>query len=321
MRLCLAPRPESTNHDLTLKQVSNMHASKLYAIAIALIVMLLSIPSRSALGDFTPLMAADATQPFTDPADNFEIVLRGDQTTHIPGQNVNPFASPNSFNSQFDPATNTTIVRFAGPQISSDAPNRHTAGFAINAQIAGQGTVSVDPGLVDGYWTTNPLIDGHLPQQDLSIVYTAATATAVVTVSNDPDTFKLFSVGYQVTNAPFALTSLNRATLPPGSFIASGIPDGTTLIPGSSVSFTITGIALGQYITVFADAQFSGPSAGNPYHDLSGRWLEIQAVPEPGSLALMLTGVVVVFGGARARSLGRGTSARSGTERPSSYLT
>ena len=60
--------------------------------------------------------------------------------------------------------------------------------------------------------------------------YLPALHQAIITVSNDPaDTFSLSGVGYLVTDTPFALTSLNRTTLPPSAFVPSGILDGTTL--------------------------------------------------------------------------------------------
>ena len=118
----------------------------------------------------------------------------------------------------------------------------------------------------------------------------------VVTISNDPGTFSLSDVGYLVTSVPYALSSLNRTTLPPGAFISSGVPDGTTLGPGQSTAFTISGINPGQYVTIFSDAQWSGSSSSNFYQDESGSWLEFQAVPEPASWLLTVIGIATLLG-------------------------
>jgi hypothetical protein len=278
-----------------------MNTPKMIGCAVAWMLFFLGSSTSPAIAAFATLLAVDATQPFTDPEDNLEIVLRGDQRANLPGQYVNPFGAPNSVNVLFDAVANVTIVSFAGQPIPSDKPAVHTLGLGINAQSFVAGGINVNPDVVDGYWTMGPTIEGHLPQPNISVTYLPVFQSATVTISNDPDTFSLFSVGYQVTNAPFAFSSLNRTTLPPGSFVSSGVPDGTSLAPGGSVSFTITGITPDQYVTVFADAQYSGTSSGNPYQDLSGHWFEAQAVPEPGSLALVLTGVVALGGRAHAR--------------------
>jgi hypothetical protein len=198
----------------------------------------------------------------------------------------------------FDPATNSTIVHFAGSQIATDQTKFFTFGYTINAvtSIPG-GPIIINPGNKDGYWTAeSPPLFGHVPDVNTAAQYTPNSRQVLVTLSNDPGTFNLSSVGYLVTNTPFALTDLNRATLPPGAFIASGVPDGTTLTPGGSATFTISGVNAGQYVTIFSDAQFSGDSAGGPYPGSSGSWLEFQAVPEPSSSVLMAIGTVALLG-------------------------
>jgi hypothetical protein len=128
--------------------------------------------------------------------------------------------------------------------------------------------------------------------------YLTATKQMLVTLSNDPGSFALSSVGYLITNSPFALTSLNRTALPPSAFLPSGIPDGTILTSGASTSFLISGVNPGRFVTIFSDAKFvRGESAGSPYDGLSGNWLEFQAVPEPASWALMVIGTAAVAGG------------------------
>jgi hypothetical protein len=273
-----------------------MHVPKMIRLCVTALVFALGVASRPAVAAFSTLVTMDVTQPFTDAENNLELVLKGDQRTNLPGQYINPFAAPNSVNVQFDPTANTTTIIYAGQPIQNDAPALHTLGFAINTLSISSGIVSISPDTIDGYWTMNQIIEGHIPQPNISSAYQPSTQTATVTISNDPDTFSLFHVGYLVTSTSFAFSSLNRTTLPPSSFLPSGIPDGTTLNPGDSVSFSLTGVPQNQFVTVFVDAQYSGSSSGNPYKDFSGHWFEIQAVPEPGSMALLLTGVVTLAG-------------------------
>jgi hypothetical protein len=249
-------------------------------------------------GSFVPLVTQDAVESFWDDEDNFEEALKGDQTGRFTGQFLNSFASPNSVTVSFDVATNTTIVHFAGPPIARDPATYYTFGFAINAVVPAVPGPKVDPMKKDSYWTPGPLpLPGHIPTVNTAGQYLTATNQAVITLSNDPGTFNLSSVGYLVTNTPFALTDLNRTTLPPGAFIASGIPDGTTLTSGASTSFTISAVNPGQYVTIFSDAQFvSGDSDGSPYKGLSGSWLEFQAVPEPSSWVTLAIGSVALLG-------------------------
>lgn len=263
---------------------------------VCLLVATILSTTSAVRGDFKPLMTTDASQSLQTSADNAEEVFSGNQTANFTGPFLNGFAAPNSVNVRFDPASNRTIVSFTGQPISTDPTTRHTFGLTINNVTTTAGITTVNPGLVDAYWTLGQTIEGHLPEQDISIQYSALLRQAKITISNDPDTFDLFSVGYLVTNSPFALNALNRSSLPPSAFLPSGIADGTTLTPGSSVSFTVSGVMEGQFLTVFADAKFSGASAGNPYQDVSGRWLEIQAAPEPASWALMLVGATGMLG-------------------------
>jgi hypothetical protein len=223
-------------------------------------------------------------------------VLAGNQTSRLTGQYVNAFSGSSSVAVNFDASTDTTIVQFAGAPIAGNATAFHTFGYAINAVASAPGGTIVNPGNTDGYWTPGVTIPGHVPEQNISARYLTSLSEVVVTISNDPGTFSLSDVGYLVTSVPYALTSLNRTTLPPGAFVPSGVPDGTTLGPGGSTSFTISGVSLGQYVTIFSDAQWTGSSSSNFYQDESGGWLEFQAVPEPASWMLTLVGIVMVLG-------------------------
>jgi hypothetical protein len=106
--------------------------------------------------------------------------------------------------------------------------------------IAG-GVQTVNPAIVDEYWTLNGTIDGHVPAQSFMTKYMPALHQEIGTISNQGGTLSLSSVGYLQTNVANPLTSLNPTSLPPGSFLASGVPDGTLLTPGGSTSFTISG--------------------------------------------------------------------------------
>jgi hypothetical protein len=262
-----------------------MTASKARIIAIVSLGAFWLLADGTARANFVPFLAADVSQPFTPAADNFEFVLSGNKTNQLTGTNINGFGQPNSVTSKFDPTTQTTTIKFAGAGIPTDVPTRHTFGFALNSISA----ITANPGVVDGYWTTQPFIDGHVASQDISVTYVQALQQAKVTIFNDPDTFTVTNVGYLITNTAIPITSLNRTSLPPAAFVPSGLGP-ITLQPGTSVSFTVSGVGEGAFFTVFADAKFSGSSSGNPYTDVTGRWFELQTAPEPGSLSLMVVG-------------------------------
>ncbi len=271
------------------------------------------ISAASARAGTVPMVTADATQPFMNPEDNFETVLAGDQTSLFSGQFLNAFTAPNSVDVSFNNLTDTTLISFAGQGIATNPTAFDTFGFALQASVAVGGIQNVNPEIVDEYWTSGGTIEGHVPEQNLSSQYSPTTRQATITVSNDPlDTFSLSGVGYLVTNTPYSLSQLNRSTLPPSAFLSSGVPNGTTLTPGGSTSFNIAGVLPGQYVTVFADAQFSGSSSTNPYTGVSGRWFEFQAVPEPSSCVLLTIGAASILGCAARRSrASRGGNPRS----------
>jgi hypothetical protein len=272
-----------------------MQLSTSNALALSAVLTLCLVwPHPAQGGTVVPFFTQDVNQPFMNPQDSL-----------FTGQFLNAFAAPSSVNVNFDPTTNTTIVHFAGSSIATNSATYYTFGYAINAVSSVPGGPIVSPGNLDGYWTPGPTpLPGHVPELNTAAQYMPATNQAIVTLSNDPGTLSLSGVGYLVTNTPFALTSLNRTTLPPSAFIASGIADGTTLTAGMSTSFTISGINPGQYVTIFSDAQFSGASSGNPYTGLSGQWLEFQAVPEPASWLLMLIGTAPLLGRVARRKRG-----------------
>jgi PEP-CTERM motif-containing protein len=285
------------------ERIIAMHISKAHAFVICVVFAHCFVFAHPARGGstFVPLFTQDATQPF--PAqDNFEEVLSGNKTGLFTSQSQflnNAFSNPNPVTATFDSTTNSTIVEFSSSTpIATNTATFYTFGYAINAvtTLPG-GPIIINPGNTDGYWTPglNPP-PGHVPEQNVMAQYTPATSSALITISNDPFTFSLSDVGYLVTNTPFALTDLNRTTLPPSAFLPSGVANGTTLTPGMSTSYMISGVDPGQYVTIFSDAQFSGDSSGNPYKGLSGSWLEFQAVPEPSSWVLLAIGSVALLG-------------------------
>jgi hypothetical protein len=288
-----------------------MRISKARVLIISVVFahgLVLAIPAR---GGFVPLMTQDATQPVPapNPQDDFEEVLTGNKTSLFANpitQYRNAFSETTPPTVNYDATTNTTIVHFAGSTIGSDPSTFNTFGFAINAVTLAPGGETVDPGNKDGYWTPGtPAPPGlpdpvHVPTPDTMATYSSVSNEAVITISNDPGfTFSLSSVGSVVTNTPYDITSLNRTDLSPGMFNPSTVPNGTTLGPGGSTSYTISGISPGQYVTLFADAQFSGDSSDELYQGVSGTWLEFQAggaVPEPASWVLMVIGTAALLG-------------------------
>jgi hypothetical protein len=232
------------------------------------------------------------TQPFMNPEDNFETVLSGN-FSGVLSEFLNAFPAPSLVDVSYNSVANETTLAFSGQAIALNPNLFETFGFALAVASA---ALNVNPQIVDSYWTSGGTIEGHVPEDNMSSMYSPSTHATTITISNDPDTFSLSKVGYLVTNTPFSLLSLNRTSLPPSAFISSGVPDGTQLTPGGSVSFNIPSVLPGQYVTVFADAQFSGSSSSNPYTGVSGRWFEFQAaVPEPSSWVLLAIGAATLI--------------------------
>jgi hypothetical protein len=287
-----------------------MRLSQACRFIVAVVVAHCLSSGGAAQCGFVPLVAQDATQPSPNPQDDFEEVLSGNATSLLTGQYLNAFSGPSSVLVNYDVATNSTTIHYAGNAIAGGS-SYNTFGYAINAVIKAPGGPIINPGNNDAYWTPGVTVPGHVPEQNIAAQSMPTTHQALITISNDPGTFSLSDVGYLVTNAPFALTSLNRNDLPPSAFVSSGVPDGTTLGPGGSTAFLISGINPGQYVTVFSDAQWSGPSSSDFYQDLSGSWLEFQAVPEPESWMLALAGIVTLL--SRVVPVPRGHKAAPGS--------
>jgi hypothetical protein len=276
-----------------------MRKSQAGIFLIAVVFTQWPVWDQPARAGFVPLSVQDANQLFPNVQDNFEEVFNGDQTGRFTGQFLNSFSAPNSVTVSFNATANHTIVHFAGPGIASNRTHYYAFGVAINAVFPAPPGPIVDPGKSDSYWTPGPLpLPGHIPTVNTAGQYLTATNQVLVTLRNDPGSFALSSVGYLVTNSPFALTSLNRTALPPSAFLPSGIADGTILTSGASTSFLISGVHPGQFVTIFSDAKFvRGQSAGSPYDGLSGSWLEFEAVPEPATGVLMVIGTAALLGG------------------------
>jgi hypothetical protein len=259
-------------------------------LVIGLASALLATPPTR--GSHLSYCTISALQPFTDPEDNFEVVLGGNLVSELNGPFLNGFPTPTSVTASADMSANTTTVGFFGHAVSASGSTQYTFGFGVNTPDGAPGTASFASGVQDVYWTSGLSIEGHLSAPNVMISYSIVPRQALITLRNDPGTFSLYHVGYLVTNTPFGIGTLNGTDLPPGAFLASGIADGTQLGPGASASFTINGIQPGQYVTIFTDSQFSGPSSGNPYTGFTGQWAETQALPEPTGAALALIGAL-----------------------------
>ena len=275
-----------------------MRQSKAFILMIAALLTHYLAAPRPAQGGTAsvPLVSFAVTEPFPGPEDNFETVLTGNQTSLFTGQFLTAFAQPNSVSDSFDTTSNTTTVNFSGQgqPISNDAPTPHTFGFAISAANFVGGVLIVNPPVVDGYWTMGQTIDGHVPAPTLSAQYTPASHLALITITNDPfPNLVLSNVGYKVTNTQIDLASLNPTSNPASSFLPASVPDGTVLMPGQSTSFDLHVALSGQFVTIFAEADFTGDSPHNPAD--TGVYFEFQAVPEPASWVLLLIGAATLL--------------------------
>ena len=232
-------------------------------------------------------------------ATDFEVLLSGNKVNQIGTQFISPFNNGAQVN--FNNATNTTVITFNAFDGQNFAMGINHFGFTLaNAPFVeggiGFGIPSVIAKLVTFPPTPAPQPPPvRVPALNPIIADVVNNGQVSVSLQNlSTDTFSLFQVGYIVTSTPFALSQLNRTDLPPNLFQTAGIPDGTQLTPGQSDVFNVAATP-SQYITIFADTQFSGVSSGNAYQGVVGEWVESEATvtPEPASYALVLAAFVL----------------------------
>jgi hypothetical protein len=277
--------------------------------AAALAATLNAVPIARA--SYAPLMANDyrGTVIYPRPIPNDRTwVYGGDRTPDITNVNLNPFPNPQTPTASYDPVANLTSLEFRGDQFPTTGVFE-TFGAEMNTRLVSGTVTRIDPRISRWYYTYNGIIIGKSPAVDQSYTYDSSTQQAQLTLSNlSDDTISLFSVGYVVRNTPITLDHLNRTDNGPGAFLPSGVIDGTQLLPGDSVSFTLSGILATDFVTLFADAKYSGSSSGNDYIDVSGSWAEFSAVPEPSSVAMLCVGGVLLSIRIRRSTRARGWS-------------
>lgn len=222
-------------------------------------------------------------------ASDFEILLQGNVAGQITGGGLsgvtNPFANPTRVTSM--DAFGNTIVRFAGSNtIPQDAnTNRHFGIFGDGAK----------PRVLVKAWSyaTAPARI-PVPKSNFAFLYDPASLMLQITLENtSPDTVTFADVGYLLSSAEIPLDNLNRQVLPPSVFIPLNSLN-REYLPGQFASVVLSGVPSIDYAVTYGTALFSGDSSGNAYNTTGGEWSEVlaaaQAVPEPNSVALLMTG-------------------------------
>jgi hypothetical protein len=249
-----------------------------FLLALSLGACLVPSPCR---GGFMPSFIIEAPQPFTNPADNFEIVLTGESPSNIVGPFVNAFSNPKPVAIATNPATRSTVIEFAGAPIPTSKSTRFQFGFSL---LTGT-TSAFGSSVTDIYWTIGNTIEGHLAAPSITIAYPSPQLTTI-TFTNDPAPGII-----ELSHVQYA-----RSPLTPGH---------PQLAPGMSTSFTVSGTGWDRSMTVSTDATFTDPLTGTTTTDTARLMFGAAPTPEPGSLVLALVGSIGLLAGA-ARMRHRG---------------
>jgi hypothetical protein len=221
------------------------------------------------------LINKDVRQAFVTPQDNFEICFKGNYL-NVPVNRgiIAPPGWNKNVQKSYNPATNETCFSFSGPPLAQQ-PRGRTYHFGI-----GLGTSVKKAKESNEYWTRSTA-PSYTAGGSCGFSYDAATATLTAVLSNDTDAPQVFrQVGYRILDSEPALSSLNRTEMPPSSFIPSGIPDGTVLLPGDEMTFTVAGVAPTQSFVCNFTAALQNPPPGG-YDDVVILWIdEVVGAPD-----------------------------------------
>jgi hypothetical protein len=229
-------------------------------------------------------------------ATDFDLRIKGDVRGRITGGGTD--AATNAFP---DPKVEATLpdgtntrVRFSSgipPQEGGNIPPNPDTGRHFGISGIGE-----KPKVFEKSWSygSNPF-SITLPEVETSFLFNPGTRQLVVTgVNQTEDTVRFSQAGFLLTNTPFALQDLNRTHLPPSAFLPLSPLDGE-YEPGQSRSVTLTDVMATDFIVTFGTFVFSGASSGNPYTLDGSEWTQVDvasAVPEPGTLTLVITVIV-----------------------------
>jgi hypothetical protein len=248
-----------------------MRKPVLWSFAVVLMALLLT-PCLS----HAYLINKDVRQAFVTPQDNFEICFKGNYLSVPVNQGV--IATPpgwqkNGVQKSYNPATNETCFSFSGPLVPQQ-PQGQTYHFGL-----GIGTTIQQAKESNEYWTRSTA-PSFTAGGSLGFSYNQTTGMVTAVLSNDTNQPQVYrQVGYRLASAAPQLADLNRTQMPPSSFIPSGIPDGTVLLPGEQRTFTVSGVAPTQsFIGNFTAALQNPPSGG--YDDVVILWIsEVVGAP------------------------------------------
>lgn len=258
----------------------------MHVILIALLVGGLTFSAMQTSAAF--LINKDVKQTFVDPQDNFEIELQGDWRDVMTdsAHTINPFGNGQvqiSYNPGPPP---TTTISFSGDPISM-SNDWHHFGFGYG-HFENHGLINRE------YWTRGT-IESNVSGGSSSYEYDPESRTMAVTVSNDMvDPTIIADVGYLVFPTEQPLSTMDRNTMPPGSFTPSGIPDGTVLYPGQSISYGITDVQSTDWVVTFQSVRLETPPPGG-YEEEVGEWVQIPASRPAGFPALTPPGFLLAL--------------------------
>lgn len=219
------------------------------------------------------LINKDVRQAFVTPQDNFEICFRGN-LLNVP-VNRGIIAPPGwaaNVQKSFNPTTNETCFSFSGPALPQQ-PRGQTYHFGI-----GIGVIMRQARESNEYWTRSTA-PSFTSGGSLTFTYNQTTGTVTAVLSNDTNQPQVYrQVGYRVVSTEPQLADLNRNQMPPSSFLPSGIPDGTVLLPGQQRTFAVSGVSSTQYFIGNFTAALQTPPAGG-YDDVVILWISEAVAP------------------------------------------
>jgi len=251
-----------------------------HGLVIILLVGSLALSVMPILNASAFLINKDVKQVFADPQDNFEILLEGDWRDVETDLTINPFSN-GQVQISYNAGAGTTTVSFSGDAIDQDPNVEHHFGF-------GFGIRKNHGKILREYWT-NGSVSSNVSGGSSRYNYDPLSQTVLVEVSNDIGEATVISdVGYLIFSEEQPLADMNRSTMPPASFTASGITNNTVLNPGESVFFEISEVLSTDWIVTFQSVRFEDPPPGG-YDEDVGEWVQVsasEAAPPTGGIIM-----------------------------------
>jgi hypothetical protein len=187
------------------------------------------------------------------------LIVTGDVTTNIDGS-VNPFGTNGTIFSSYNALSNTTLVTFSGPGITNGGSAMVGLSTTVSDQLQYKywGISSTPPGSASlrlpapSLFVTTPLGSSNRfailfatvqangqtagEWEELRVPVNQSFKFSIGNFDNLDGSLTLSNVGFQLSNTQIPLEDLNTTDYPTNSFTpVPGIPDGTSIDPGSSL--------------------------------------------------------------------------------------